>query len=54
MRGLIRVFLSGLVVSGAVMTASPADAEPVHGATTVVGASSGGVPLSTASTGPVR
>jgi hypothetical protein len=32
MRGLIRVFLAGLVVSGAVMTATPADAEPVHAA----------------------
>jgi hypothetical protein len=31
MRGLIRVFLACLVVSGAVMTATPADAEPVHG-----------------------
>ncbi|GIE75639.1 hypothetical protein Aph02nite_15890 [Actinoplanes philippinensis] len=30
MRGLIRVFLAGLVVSGAVMTATPADAEPVR------------------------
>lgn len=33
MRGLIRVFLACLVVSGAVMTATPADAEPVHAAT---------------------
>ncbi|PWK31504.1 hypothetical protein BC793_13343 [Actinoplanes xinjiangensis] len=32
MRGLIRVFLGCLVVSGAVMTATPADAGPVHAA----------------------
>lgn len=30
MRGLIRVFLASVVVSGAVMTASPAHAVPRH------------------------
>jgi quercetin dioxygenase-like cupin family protein len=36
MRGLIRVFLASLVVSGAVMTASPAHATPGHGVTAEV------------------
>lgn len=36
MRGLIRVGLAGTVVFGAVMTASPAHAEPGHGVTTGV------------------
>jgi hypothetical protein len=36
MRGLIRLFLAGLVVSGAVMTASPAHAVPAPVATVKV------------------
>ena len=36
MRGLIRLGLAGTVVVGAVMTASPAHAEPGHGVTTGV------------------
>jgi hypothetical protein len=36
MRGLIRLFLAALVVSGAVMTASPAHAAPGHPATVEV------------------